>query len=127
MTNIVVDMPWEGKISVNTMHFGKPSPKARGKWKKARVRKPEVQAWMDRLAWDVKAARMGWTPLGRVMVVVDFRFPDRRRRDTHNFFKAISDAVANGLGMDDKDIRIVAGEVEIDRDNAGFTIMVNDA
>lgn len=124
-----VEMPWEGLISVNAMRFGKPSPKARGKWKKQRVRKPEVQAWMSRLAWEVKKAQResGWVPSGRVLVVVDFRYPDRRHRDSHNFFKAISDAVANGLDMDDKDIRILAGEIEIDKAKQGFTITVQDA
>ena len=126
---LVIDMPWGSNLSENDMRFGQPSPKARGKWRKARVRKPEVQAWMDRLGWEVRAAMMkqsGGAIFLPVGVVVDMRFPDKRRRDSHNHFKVICDSVAAGLHIDDKDIRISTGTVDVDRDNPGFTITVSD-
>jgi len=146
---LTVNMPWERDLSVNTMRFGKPSPKARGKWKKLRVRKPHVQAWMERLSGEIRwlhpldLGRFGCWTIGvngsilpsekyyiyrpeNVKILIDFRFPDKRRRDTHNYFKVIADAVAAGLGIDDKDILISARSAAVDRENPGFTIEVRD-
>ena len=119
---LIIDMPWGPNLSVNDMRFGRPAP-----GQKFRRRKPEVQGWMDRLAWEVWIQRGGagaWTE--GIMVTVDFRFPDKRRHDTHNYYKVICDAVAGGLGIDDKNIRPSVGTVDVDRDNAGFTITVED-
>lgn len=116
---IVVDMPWEKELSVNHMRFG-----ARGGYR----RKPHVQAWMGRLGYEVYAAN--WhldlghkTPLS---VIVDFRFPNARTHDDHNLYKVIADAVAAGLHIDDKDIRISTRSVTVDRERPGFTITVSD-
>ena len=134
---LTVEMPWEKNLSVNDMRFGKG-----GHYRK----KPEVQAWMALLAQEInKAAQAAgleyktryWKGGLRfellspelvrlpVEVLVDFRWPDKRRHDTHNYFKGICDSVAKGLGIDDKDIGISAGTAEID-ENAGFTITVSD-
>ena len=125
---LTIDMPWARDLTVNHMRFG-----ARGGYRK----KPHVQAWIMLLAWDfrgqhIDGLRRGcfrWLDTCRIPigVAVDFRWPDKRRRDTHNYFKVICDAVAAGLGIDDKDIRISTRSVMVDRENPGFTIEVSDA
>ena len=123
---LTIEMPWEKNLSVNHMRFG-PGGFYR--------RKPEVQGWMYSCHWCVRTAWNAYRDNGYpgrwqfsvpVHVTVGFRFPDKRKRDPHNFFKVTADSVASGLMIDDKDIRISAGTVEIDRDNPGFTITVED-
>lgn len=122
---LTIDMPWERDLSVNHCRMG---PK--GNWHL----KEHVEAWMERLAWEIKLAMAKWQIMTRsprvieapVKVTVDFRYPDNRRRDDHNYYKVICDAVAAGLGIDDKDIRISTGTVEVDRENPGVTITVED-
>ena len=125
---LTIEMPWGKDLSVNHCRMG---PK--GNWRL----KDHVEAWMERLAWEIVAKPK---PLGRfrcdgeyglgfltpVAVIIDFRYPDNRRRDDHNFYKVIADAVAAGLGIDDKDLRISTGTIEVDRENPGFTITVED-
>ena len=127
---LVVQMPWEKNLSVNHMRFG-----PGGGYRK----KPEVQAWMaelkdwvwlERRVYDGERRPMPpWPPPVAlpVCVVIDFRWPNARRTDDHNYYKIVCDSVAAGLGIDDKDIRISTGTVEIDRDTPGFTITVSDA
>lgn len=114
---IKIDMPWECNLSVNASHFG-PGGHYR--------RKPDVQAWMRSLAWRVKAEIIGmlWAP--PVRVTVEFRWPDNRMRDDHNYYKVICDAVAEGLGINDKDIRIGTSSTWMVRGNPGFTIRIED-
>lgn len=123
---LVIDMPWGKYLTVNHMRFGKG-----GHYRK----KPEVQAWMESCHWCVRTAWNSYRDDGNpgrwpitlpVSIVVDFRWPTAHRRDTHNYFKVICDAVASGLMIDDKCIWIETGTVEIDRDNPGFTITVED-
>jgi len=132
---LTVDMPWEKDLSVNSYRFGKPSPKAKGKWKKRRVRKPHVQAWMEELAWyvtlwlQIVPSWRGLTKKGfdiPIYVKVEFYFPDKRRRDDHNLHYVIANAVAAGLGIDDQHIRISTRSVTVDGKNPGFTIEVSD-
>jgi len=115
---IAVEMPWRKNLSVNHMRFG-----PGGHYRK----KPEVQEWMAVLTWGTKAQQwMKDIPTDKVAIVVDFYYPDARRRDDHNFYKVICDAVAAGLGIDDKDIRISTGEIVVDREEPGFTITITD-
>jgi Holliday junction resolvase RusA-like endonuclease len=120
---LTVNMPWEKDLSVNTMRFG-----AGGGYRK----KPHVQTWMHNCAFFVGGSAFLWDfddaliHARKIRVTVDFRFPDKRRRDDHNYYKVICDAVAAGLGMDDKDIRIRTGTVTVDRENPGFRIEVSD-
>jgi Holliday junction resolvase RusA-like endonuclease len=120
---IVVDMAWGKNLSVNHMRFGRG-----GKWH----RKPEVQAWMDTLAWKVKIAAREQEFSLPLRVTVDFRWPDKRPRDCDNHFKVIQDSVAAGLGLVrgrrllDEHLRIGTGSVTVDRANPGFTITVED-
>jgi len=116
-TRLTVDMPWGRDLSVNHCRMG---PK--GNWHL----KEHVEAWMERLSWEVKPLNVLNYGLP-LMVTVDFRFPDKRKRDDHNYYKVICDAVAAGLGIDDKDLRISTGTVEVDGKNPGFTIEVSDA
>ncbi len=113
---LITRMPWNKDLSVNHSRMG---PK--GNW---HLKRP-VEAWMERLSWEVKALNvLNWgLPL---IVTVDFRFPDKRKRDDHNYYKVICDAVAAGLDIDDKDLRISTGTVEVNRENPGFTISVED-
>ena len=123
---LTVNMPWAKDLSVNHMRFG-----ARGGYRK----KPHVQHWMKTCHWCVRTAWNLYHDDGNpgrwvfslpIYVSIDFRFPDKRRRDTHNYFKVICDAVAAGLGIDDKDILISARSAMVDRENPGFTIKVSD-
>jgi hypothetical protein len=134
---LTIEMPWEKDLTHNHSHFG-----PGGGYRK----KPHVQAWMERLAWEVKImglalgvrmmpdtlkAEDGWNPIPipyqlPLEIMVYFRFPDKRRRDDHNYHKIICDAVAAGLGIDDKDIRISTGTVTVDKANPGFSIEVSD-
>ena len=123
--NLTIDMPWQKDLSVNHCRMG---PK--GNWRL----KDHVQAWMDMLAWKIKidlmqtAQHMMWLPGDSpINVVVDFRYPNDQKRDDHNTYKILCDAVAAGLGIDDKHIRISTGTIEIDRDNPGFMITVEDS
>jgi Holliday junction resolvase RusA-like endonuclease len=112
----VIEMPWLENLSVNHCRMG-----PGGNWNL----KPDVKGWMDRLAWEVKPLNILNYGLP-LTIIVDLRFPDARRRDDHNYYKVICDAVAMGLGIDDKDIRIRTGTVVVDRGNAGFTITLTD-
>jgi len=120
---LTIEMPWERDLSVNHMRFG-----AGGGYRK----KPHVQAWMGLAGLLLKVGKNA-PPFFRhewklpLQITVDFRYPDKRKRDDHNYYKVIADAVAAGLGIDDKDIRISTGTVEVDRENPGFSIMVEGA
>ena len=112
----VIDMPWERDLSVNHCRMG-----PMGNWRL----KASVEAWMERLGWEVKLLNVLNYGLP-LTVIVDFRYPDKRQRDDHNFYKVICDAVAAGLGINDKDIRIRTGEIVVDRENPGFRITITD-
>lgn len=120
---LTIEMPWERDLSVNHCRMG-----PRGNWHI----KPHVEAWMNEAGWLLKMGKNAppffdyeWKlPLE---VTVDMRFPDKRKRDDHNYFYCAANAVAAGLGIDDKDIRISTGTIDVDRANPGFTITVEDS
>lgn len=66
----------------------------------------QARLYRDTAAWSVRAAaplqRPGKT--ARFAVTVQFRFPDRRRRDLDNPLKILLDAVCAGLDVDDSQI-----------------------
>ena len=125
-----IDMPWERDLSVNHCRMG---PK--GNWHL----KSHVESWMKELeqwVWFERRVINGddrlpdpWPPdlTLPVKIVVDFRFPSNRKIDDHNLYYVIANSVAAGLGIDDKDLRISTGTVEVDRERPGFTITVSDA
>jgi hypothetical protein len=115
---ITVDMPWARNLSKNHNRLGEAA---------RRNYKPDVRAWMDRLGWEVKAAMMG---MGRrklkppVRVIVEFRYPDNRTRDDHNYYETICDAIKGVVGMDDDQIRISTGSIVVDPSYPGFRIEI---
>ena len=117
---ITVEMPWGKDLSKNHNRLGEQAH---------RNYKPQVLAWMDRLGWEVKAEMMA---MGRrnlrppVKVTVDFRYPDNRTRDDHNYYETICDALKGVVGVDDDQIRIGTGSIWMVRDNPGFTIRIED-
>lgn len=121
-----IEMPWEKDLSKNHNRLG-----PEGNWNY----KPHVSAWMNRLGWEVKAAILRgrhkeglyWIvgcPL--LQVTVSFRYPTRHKRDDHNYYEVICDGLKGVVGVDDDQIRISTGMVEVDQDNPGFTITVED-
>jgi len=112
----VIEMPWIKDLSVNQYRFGRDG---------GYHRKGDIQGWMNRLAWEVKLLQVVNWGLP-VTVIVDCRYPEKRRRDDHNLYKAICDAVANGMDIDDRHIRIRSGSVEVVPDDPGFTITLTD-
>ena len=68
-------------------------------------KKPEVKAWMDEIGWLLKGQGIdGWqTPL---TVTCDGRFRDRRSRpDLANLSKVTLDAIQEGTGVNDREMR----------------------
>ena len=115
---IVVEMPWARNLSKNHNRLGEQA---------RRNYKPDVLAWMDRLGWEVKATMMamGWKSLEPpVEVLVDFRYPNGRKRDDHNYYETICDAIKGLVGVDDDQIRICTGSVVVDREQPGITITI---
>jgi len=112
----VIEMPWIKDLSVNHMRHGRGGGYRRTE---------EIQGWMNRIAWEVKLLQVVNWGLP-ITIIVDWRYPDKRRRDDHNLYKAIADAVAEGLDIDDRHIRIRTGSVEVVPDDPGFTITLTD-
>ena len=93
MTEARIALPWPAKVL---------SPNARPHWAaKARAVKEArmLAGWMVRTAVQQRAKN--WP---RVNVAITFCPPNKRRRDLDNIiasFKAGSDGIADGLGIDD--------------------------
>ena len=64
---------------------------------------------------------------GYLVLRIWYRFPDRRRRDTHNHLKLLCDAIAEGLGVDDRWILVQEMGVEIDPRSPGIEIEIAEA
>jgi len=65
--------------------------------------KPETERWMGELADKVRGL-----PFGSNLTIKLFgKFRDERVPDLSNLHKVIADAVAEGLGVDDKDFKFV--------------------
>lgn len=123
---LVVEMPWEKDLSKNHNRMG-----PQGNWNY----KSHVAAWMDRLGWEVKLAAVRnrhkkgnhWIINLPLRIQVSFRYPSNRKTDDHNFYETICDALKGVLGVDDDQMRISTGTIEVDRANPGFTITVEDS
>jgi len=117
---ITVEMPWGEDLSKNHNRLGEQA---------RRNYKPQVLAWMDRLGWEVKATMMamGWKRLNPpVAVKVHFQYPDGRKRDDHNYYETICDALKGVVGVDDDQIRISTGSIVIDPSYPGFRIEIEE-
>lgn len=69
----------------------------------SRRKAPGVEAWQAAVAHIVRSARpRGWTATGQVRVVIDLCVC--RDIDADNVLKALLDAVAPALGINDRDI-----------------------
>lgn len=118
---ITVSMAWESNLSVNDRYTRGTRPKLR----------PEVQAWQEELAWEIKSSLQHCpVDLGPQLVVdVAFFFPeDGRTRDADNYFKTILDAVQMGTGIDDSNfVPFVRGWHYVHPNQSGFMIRVYSA
>ncbi len=117
---IVVEMPWGRNLSKNHNRLGEQA---------RRNYKPDTLAWMDRLGWEVKATMMafGCKRLNPpVVVLVDFQYPDGRKRDDHNYYETICDAIKGVVGVDDDLIRISTGSIVVDPSYPGFRIEIEE-
>lgn len=119
---ITISMPWESNLSVNGRytHGGRP-----------RLR-PEVQAWQEELAWQIKSsiAHLNIDLGPQVVVDIQMYFPqDGRTHDADNYLKSILDGVEWGTGIDDsnfipfiRDVKSVPSEGD-----TGFLIAIYSA
>lgn len=74
------------------------------KWK-TRGTKPIVKIWMRELADKVR--ELDIPRVESYEIGVFGKFTDERRPDIPNLFKVISDAIEDGLGVNDKNFRLV--------------------
>src|SRR5690606_9277420 len=77
-------------------------------------------------AWEA-AKRHGWrcTPKGQQVIVrLWYYWPDRRRRDTHNAYKVLLDAMQGVVYEDDRDVLPRVMAAEMDRANPRVEIEV---
>jgi crossover junction endodeoxyribonuclease RusA len=77
-----------------------------------------AQDWME----DARDAALqvlkdtGWTPLEeKVVVEVRVWWPDRRRRDVHNLYKLLCDALEGSIAPDDKWFLVRSMNFEYDK------------
>jgi Holliday junction resolvase RusA-like endonuclease len=67
----------------------------------SRRKAPGVEDWQTKVAQIVRVARpSGWAPQGQVRLVFDFHL--NREADLDNLFKALLDAIAAALGVNDR-------------------------
>jgi Holliday junction resolvase RusA-like endonuclease len=67
----------------------------------SRRKAPGVEAWQTKVALIVRSSRpSGWAPQGQVRIVYDFHV--NRDADCDNLMKALNDAIAAALGVDDR-------------------------
>lgn len=71
-------------LSSNSRHHWAVERRAHRRWR-------ELAGWRFRQAWRNQP------PLGKVMVVVTFHFPDRRRRDPHNWVQHVLKPCVDGM------------------------------
>lgn len=107
------------KPSVNHMYL----PTATiGRLRKA----PGVEVWQTGVAYIVRLARpSGWMPARRTVIEVEWY--TQRWADSDNGFKALADAIAAGLGCDDKGFLLRAMVNEVDKVNPRTIVRVTNA
>ena len=101
----------------------------RHRWTGKVYRTPEAQVWQEVVSWEVKRAWLdgeGPSLNTAISLTVDYYFRDNRRRDSHNFAKILTDAVASALGVDDRYIRYRDGAVAVDRDNPRVVLHIEE-
>ena len=73
--------------------------------RQTRQTRPYVRLWMKELAKKVKELEVAECETYEIGVFG--KFTDERRPDIQNLFKIISDAIEDGLGVNDKHFRMV--------------------
>ncbi|MEF2965072.1 RusA family crossover junction endodeoxyribonuclease [Paenibacillus sp. M1] len=107
--------------SVNHMYIN-----AYVKGRQMKILKPEAKAWLEDTVYRATQWRQmnEWSTAScKVIVRLWFYFPDKRRRDTHNGFKVLLDALEDGgIYEDDKLALPRVMDWEVDRQNPRIEI-----
>lgn len=117
---LCIIMGWESNLTVNDRYTRGTRPRLR----------PEVQAWQQELAWNVKVVTahraIEWAEWPALIVDVEMRFPDDGvDRDADNYLKSIFDGLEMGLGIPDSRFIPFVRAVQVRPAlQAGFTIRV---
>uniref|UniRef100_A0A6M3LL18 Putative endodeoxyribonuclease n=1 Tax=viral metagenome TaxID=1070528 RepID=A0A6M3LL18_9ZZZZ len=77
-----------------------------------RYTRPEVKAWMEQLAWQLKGKHWKDWKLPLVITCSGVFLNRRSQPDLHNLSKVICDALEDGTGINDKDMRWHDGDVK---------------
>ena len=121
MDNITIACAWESNLSVNDRYTHSGRPRLR----------PEVQAWQEELAWEIKSsiAHLDIELGPQVVVDVEMFFPDDgRTRDADNYFKSIMDAVEMGSGINDSNfIPFLRSAQTVEEAEIGFLVRLYSA
>jgi Holliday junction resolvase RusA-like endonuclease len=89
------------------------------------VKERSVEVWQDAVAWKVRNARpSGWQPERRVRITVDWR--TTRARDCDAGLKALLDAIAVGLGCNDRIFLATIRSNEVDKENPRTIIEIEN-
>ena len=95
---------WVEGSPINSFAGGRKGP-AYQAWNKAR------HTWVTDVTRAVKAERGApWSPADRYAVTLQFRFRpayENEKRDVDNYIKPVLDGLADGLGVDDSNFRIL--------------------
>lgn len=74
--------------------------------------KPEVKKWMGQLAMVIRMQTQTMSLKPPIKVIVNGFFKDKRSQpDLDNLFKVICDSLEDGLGINDREFKIQAGDV----------------
>ena len=118
-------------MSDDTLTFvvkGTPRPKqsfrysARGHYTPARIR--EWQSNVKSEAMYAMYGRIIYTKEEKVEVWLNFRLPDRRKRDIDNLSKGVLDSMNNIVYEDDAQVHKLTITKEVDKENEGVTVYV---
>jgi len=84
--------------------------------------KPYVRWWMKTLATKVKVLKVPISPYYQINVYGEFL--NESRPDIPNLFKVISDAIEDGLGINDKYFRLVDKGYSLGYTNQSLNITI---
>lgn len=93
-----------------------------------RRRHPEDTWYQDHIAViaraHVMAEKRRWPVDGECTVLLQFRVPDRRRRDIDNLEKNVLDALKGVIYIDDTQVHAVSKTKIVDAQNTGIDVMI---
>ncbi|MBI9042897.1 MAG: RusA family crossover junction endodeoxyribonuclease [Anaerolineaceae bacterium] len=109
--------------------IGKPVPKQSTRFSGQRAYPdPRVEAWQAAVTMAAKQAvnQIPWEVLsGSVAVNLEFRLPDRRRRDLDNLTKAVLDGCNKVIFEDDTQVGELHIWKKVDRERPGVFVWVH--